>query len=46
MRRLIKFLFQLTLFLAIGFAIYALFADLPAPVEPRAVPVPLPAQGQ
>jgi len=46
MRRLIKYLFQLMLFLAIGFALYSVFADLPAPVEPRAIPVPLPAPDQ
>ena len=46
MRRLIKFLFQFLLFLAIGFALYATFAYLPAPVEPRSVPVPLPTDSQ
>ena len=46
MRRLIKYLFQLMLFLAIGFALYATFATLPPPVEPRSVPIPLPAESK
>ena len=46
MRRLIKFLFQFALFLAIGFSLYATFANLPVPVEPRSVSVPLPTEGK
>ncbi len=42
MRRIVKYLFRLILLLAIGFAAYAIFADLPAPTGDRVVTLPLP----
>jgi hypothetical protein len=42
MRRIGKYLFRLILLLAIGFAAYAMFADLPAPTGEKVVPLPLP----
>jgi len=42
MRRISKYLFRLVLLLAIGFAAYAIFADLPAPTGQTVVVLPLP----
>ncbi len=42
MRRIGKYLFRLVLLLAIGFAAYAIFADLPAPTGDTVVTLPLP----
>ena len=42
MRRIAKYLFRLILLLAIGFAAYAIFADLPAPTGDRVITLPLP----
>ncbi len=42
MRRIGKYLFRLVLLLAIGFAAYAMFADLPAPTSDTVVTLPLP----
>jgi hypothetical protein len=42
MRRISKYLFRLVLLLAIGFAAYATFADLPAPTGQTVVALPLP----
>ena len=42
MRRIGKYLFRLLLLLAIGFAAYAMFADLPAPTGDTVVTLPLP----
>ncbi len=42
MRRIGKYLFRLLLLLAIGFAAYAIFADLPAPTGEKVVTLPLP----
>jgi hypothetical protein len=42
MRRIGKYLFWLILLLAIGFAAYAIFADLPAPTGDTVVTLPLP----
>jgi len=42
MRRIGKYLFRLVLLLAIGFAGYAMFADLPAPTSDTVVTLPLP----
>jgi hypothetical protein len=42
MRRIGKYLFRLVVLLAIGFAAYAMFADLPAPTGDTVLPLPLP----
>ena len=42
MRRIGKYLFRLIVLLAIGFAAYAIFADLPAPTGDTMVTLPLP----
>ncbi len=42
MREIAKYLFRLILLLAIGFAAYAIFADLPAPTGDKVVTLPLP----
>jgi len=42
MRRIGKYLFRLILLLAIGFAAYAIFAELPAPTGDTVVTLPLP----
>ena len=42
MRRISKYLFRLFLLLAMGFAAYAIFADLPAPTSETVVKLPLP----
>ena len=42
MRTIGKYLFRLSLLLAIGFAAYAIFADLPAPTGDKVVTLPLP----
>jgi hypothetical protein len=42
MRRISKYLFRLILLLAIGFAAYAIFAELPAPTGDTVVTLPLP----
>ncbi len=42
MRRIGKYLFGLILLLAIGFAAYAMFADLPAPTGDSVITLPLP----
>ncbi len=42
MRTIGKYLFRLSLLLAIGFAAYAMFADLPAPTGDTVVTLPLP----
>jgi hypothetical protein len=42
MRRLTKYLFYLILLLAIGFAGYAIFADLPAPTGDTTIRLALP----
>jgi hypothetical protein len=42
MRRIGKYLFRLIVLLAIGFAAYAIFADLPAPTGDTVVTLPLP----
>jgi len=42
MRRIGKYLLRLLLLLAIGFAAYAMFADLPAPTGDTVVTLPLP----
>ena len=42
MRRIGKYLLLLVLLLAIGFAAYAMFADLPAPTGDTVVTLPLP----
>lgn len=43
MGRLLKYLFYLLLLGALGLAVYALIAPLPAPTERRVVPVTPPA---
>ena len=42
MRRIGKYLFRLLLLLAIGFAAYAMFAELPAPTGEKVITLPLP----
>ena len=42
MRRLMKYLFRLLILLAIGFAGYAIFAELPAPTGDTVVILPVP----
>jgi hypothetical protein len=42
MRRIGKYLFRLIVVLAIGFAAYAMFADLPAPTGDTVLTLPLP----
>jgi hypothetical protein len=50
MRRLFKYLFRMLFFVGLGFAAYAIFAELPAPTGvtvislpgPQAVPEPAP----
>ena len=42
MRRIGKYLLRLLLLLAIGFAAYAMFADLPAPTGEKVITLPLP----
>ncbi len=42
MRRIGKYLFRLIVVLAIGFAAYAMFADLPAPTGDTVITLPLP----
>jgi hypothetical protein len=42
MRRIGKYLFLLCLLLVVGFVVYAVVADLPAPTGERAVVLPLP----
>ncbi len=42
MRRIGKYLLRLILLLGIGFAAYAIFADLPAPTGDAVVTLPLP----
>jgi hypothetical protein len=42
MRRIGKYLLRLLLLLAIGFAAYAMFADLPAPTGEKVVTLLLP----
>ena len=42
MHRISKYLLRLILLLAIGFAAYAMFADLPPPTGEKAVTLPLP----
>ncbi len=42
MRTIGKYLFRLILLLAIGFAAYAIFADLPAPTGDTVVSLPRP----
>lgn len=42
MRRLFKYLFRLALLLAVAFAGYAMFGDLPAPVRETVTELPLP----
>ncbi len=42
MRRVGKYLFRLSLLLAIAFVAYAMFADLPAPTGDTVVSLPLP----
>jgi len=42
MRRIGKYLLRLVLLLAIGFAAYAMLADLPAPTGEKVVTLPLP----
>jgi len=42
MRRITKYLFRLILLLAIGFAGYAIFAELPAPTGDTTIALPLP----
>ena len=42
MRRIGKYLFRLLLLLAIGFAAYAMFAELPAPTGEKVISLPLP----
>ena len=42
MRTIGKYLFRLILLLAIGFAAYAMFADLPAPTGEKVITLPLP----
>ncbi len=46
MRRISKYLFRLILLLAIGFAAYAIFAELPAPTGDTVVTLPLPQANQ
>lgn len=46
MRRLIKYLFPILIFVAIGFVAYAIFGELPAPVRDTELTLPVPpAQG-
>jgi hypothetical protein len=42
MRRIGKYLLRLIILLAIGFAAYTMFADLPAPTGEKVIPLPLP----
>ncbi len=42
MRRIGKYLLRMLLLLAIGFAAYAMLADLPAPTGDTVVTLPLP----
>lgn len=42
MRRIVKYLFRLFLLLAIGFVVYAIFADLPVPTGERVITLPMP----
>ena len=42
MRRIGKYLFRLLLLLVIGFAAYAMFAELPAPTGEKVITLPLP----
>jgi hypothetical protein len=46
MRRIIKYLFRLLILAAIGFAGYAMIADLPAPTGETVVMLPLPDPNQ
>jgi hypothetical protein len=42
MGRLLRYLFYLVLLAALGFAVYAFFAELPAPIREITVDVPVP----
>jgi hypothetical protein len=42
MRRLIKYLFPMLLFVGVGFVAYAIFGDLPAPTHDTVVTLPVP----
>jgi len=46
MRRLFKYLFRMLFFVGIGFVIYAIFADLPAPQRETVVTLPAPTASQ
>ncbi|WP_198670415.1 hypothetical protein [Oceanicella sp. SM1341] len=45
MARILKYLLYLVVLGLAALAVYALFADLPAPVEEITIDVPLPADG-
>lgn len=42
MRRLIKYLFPMLVFVGIGFVAYAIFGDLPAPTRDTVLSLPVP----
>jgi hypothetical protein len=42
MRRLFKYLFRMLLFVAVGFAAYAFFAELPPPTQDSVVTLQVP----
>ena len=42
MRRLIKYLFPMLIFVGIGFVAYAIFGDLPAPTRETVLTLPVP----
>jgi len=42
MRRIGKYLFRLCLLVAVGFVVYAIFAELPTPTGEREIILPLP----
>ena len=42
MRRLIKYLFPMLIFVGIGFVAYAIFGDLPAPTRDMVLTLPVP----
>jgi hypothetical protein len=42
MRRLIRYLFPILIFVGIGFGAYAIFGDLPAPTRDTVLTLPVP----
>jgi hypothetical protein len=42
MRRLIKYLFPMLVFVGIGFVAYAIFGELPAPIRDTVLTLPVP----